>query len=278
MASSHAPDSGTRSGLSIPWESIGSLLASLYIGIVILALAIPLVIIIAVSVTAGNFLEFPPDGVSLQYYLEIVQSANWISAIQLSVTVAVASSILATCLGGALAFGLNRYDIRYSKSIWGLAVLPILVPPVIIAVGLMAFFLLIDLWGTSLAIVMAHGIIFSPYPFIMISSGLDEIDGSIEEAARILGATRSQTIRTVTVPLIASNVVIGLLFVFIISLNEYLIALFVSGPGTETVPILIFSMLRYGYDPTIAAISVIYMAVTVGVIMIIDFKLDGKLW
>lgn len=278
MASSHAPDSSTGTGLSIPWQSIGSVLANLYIAIAILALAIPLVIIVAVSVTAGDFLQFPPEGFSLQYYAEILGSANWLSAIQLSVTVAVAASILATALGGALAFGLNRYDIRYSKSIWGLAVLPILVPPVIIAVGLMAFFLIIDIWGTTLAIVLAHGVLFSPFPFIMISSGLDEIDGAVEEAARILGASRTQTLRTITVPLIASNVVIGLLFVFIISLNEYLVALFVSGPGTETVPILIFSMLRYGYDPSIAAISVIYMVVTVGIILIIDFKLDGQLW
>ncbi|MCL9813411.1 ABC transporter permease [Natranaeroarchaeum aerophilus] len=278
MASSHSPESNTGAGLSIPWGSIGALLANLYITIMILALAIPLVIIVAVSVTAGDFLEFPPQGFSLQYYSEILQSANWLSAIQLSVTVAIGSSILATTLGGALAFGLNRYEIRYSKSIWGLAVLPILVPPVIIAVGLMSFFLVIGIWGSPLAIILAHGIVFAPFPFIMISSGLDEIDSSVEEAARILGASRSQTIRTITVPLIASNVVIGLLFVFIISLNEYLIALFVSGPGTETVPILIFSMLRYGYDPTIAAISVIYMVVTIGVILIIDFKLDGQLW
>jgi len=265
-------------GSSLPIETIGKLLGNLYIILMILVLAIPLVIIVAVSITAGEFLNFPPEGFSLQYYTDILGSPSWLSAIQLSLWTAAAASVLATILGGALAFGLNRYEIRLSKPIWGLAVLPILVPPVIIAVGMMSFFLQIGIWGTPWAIVLAHGIIFAPFPFIMISSGLDEVDTAFEEAAQILGASKVQTLKSITIPLIASNVTIGLLFVFIISLNEYLVALFVSGPGTETVPILIFSMLRYSYDPSIAAISVLYMVLTVGVILIIDFKLDGQLW
>lgn len=264
--------------LSLPLEAVGKLLGNIYIGLVVLILVIPLVIIVAVSLTTGDFLNFPPDGLSLQYYAEIFGSANWLSAIQLSLWTATGAALLATSLGGALAFGLNRYDIRWSKPIWGLAVLPILVPPVIIAVGMMSFFLQIGIWGTPWAIILAHGIVFAPFPFIMISSGLDEIDTAFEEAAQILGASKAQTLRTITIPLIASNVTIGLLFVFIISLNEYLIALFVSGPGTETVPVVIFSMLRYSYSPAIAAISVLYMVLTVGVILIIDFKLDGQLW
>ena len=277
MASSHEQGQSV-SGFSIPWEAIGKAVGNFYIGLVTIVLTIPLVIIVAVSLTAGDFLNFPPEGLSLQYYTEILGSASWLSAIQLSMWTAIAASLLATTLGGALAFGLNRYDVRWSKPIWGLAVLPILVPPVIIAVGMMSFFLQIGIWGTPWAIVLAHGIVFAPFPFIMISSGLDEIDTAFEEAAQILGASKTQTLRTITIPLIASNVTIGTLFVFIISLNEYLIALFVSGPGTETVPILIFSMLRYSYSPTIAAISVLYMVLTVGIILIIDFKLDGQLW
>jgi ABC-type spermidine/putrescine transport system permease subunit II len=278
MASSHPPEGAAGQTSVIPWRKLGWLAGNLYIVLVILALATPLVIIVSVSVTSSDFLEFPPSGFSLQYYTDIFASASWMTSIRLSLWIATAASLLATTLGGALAFGLNRYEVRWSKPIWGLAVLPILVPPVIVAVGMMSFFLQIGIWGTPWAIVLAHGVIFTPFPFIMVSSGLDEIDTAYEEAAQILGASKTQTLKSITLPLIASNVVIGLLFVFIISLNEYLIALFVGGPGIETVPVLIFSMLRYSYSPSIAAISVLYMVLTVGVILIIDFKLDGQLW
>lgn len=268
----------TVAGYSLPWKKLGSMAGSFYMVLVTLALVIPLVIIAGVSLTEGDFLQFPPEGFSLQYYTEIFTSTSWLQAIQLSLWTATAAAVLATALGGSLAFGLNRYDIRFSTPIWGVAVLPILVPPVIIAVGMMSFFLQLGIWGTPWAVVLAHGVVFSPFPFITISSGLDEIDSAYEEAAQILGASKFQTLKTITVPLIASNVTVGLMFVFIISLNEYLIALFVGGPGMETVPILIFSMLRYSYTPSIAAISVIYMILTVAVILIIDFKLDGQLW
>jgi ABC-type spermidine/putrescine transport system permease subunit II len=243
-----------------------------------LALVVPMVIIVGVSLTSGDYFSFPPEGLSLRYYAEILGSSRWLNALQLSMTVAVGASLLATTIGGSLAFGLNRYDITYGKFVWGLGVIPLLLPPVIVAVALMSFFLLVGIWGTPWAIILAHGVVFSPFSFVLVSSGLDEVDSAVEEVSRNLGASKVQTLRHVTVPLIASNVLVAALFTFILSLNEYLIALLVGGPAQDTIPVVIFASLRYNYTPAIAAISVIYMGLTIGFVLVINYRLDGQLW
>jgi ABC-type spermidine/putrescine transport system permease subunit II len=260
------------------WNQLGSLLGRGYVFLMYLVLVGPMVIIVGVSLTAGDYFSFPPEGLSLQYYTQILGSARWLDALQLSLTVAVGASTVATSIGASLAFALNRYDITYGKFAWGLGVIPLLVPPVIVAVALMSFFLLLGIWGTVWAIILAHGVVFSPFSFVLVSSGLDEIDGAVEEVSRNLGASKLQTLRHITFPLIASNVLVAVLFTFILSLNEYLIALLVGGPALDTIPVVIFASLRYNYTPAIASMSVIYMVLTIGFVIVINYRLDGQLW
>lgn len=260
------------------WNRLGSSLASGYVMLMYLVLVGPMIIIVGVSLTAGDYFSFPPEGLSPQYYTQIFTETKWLDALQLSLTVAVGASIVATSIGASLAFALNRYDITYGKFAWGLGVIPLLVPPVIVAVALMSFFLLIGIWGTKWAIILAHGVVFSPFSFVLVSSGLDEIDGAVEEVSRNLGASKVQTLRHVTFPLIASNVLVAVLFSFILSLNEYLIALLVGGPALDTVPVVIFASLRYNYTPVIASMSVFYMVLTIGFVVVINYRLDGQLW
>jgi len=259
-------------------SSFGSIVGRGYVSFMYLVLVLPMVIILGVSLTAGEYFSFPPEGLSLQYYTQILGSAKWLDALQLSLTVATGASLVATSIGACLAFALNRYDITYGKFVWGLGVVPLLVPPVIVAVALMSFFLLVGIWGTVWAIILAHGVVFSPFSFVLISSGLDEIDSAVEEVSRNLGATKFQTLRRITFPLIASNVFVAVLFTFILSLNEYLIALLVGGPALDTIPVVIFASLRYNYTPAIASVSVLYMALTIGFVLVINYRLDGQLW
>ncbi|MDS0261077.1 ABC transporter permease [Haloarcula sp. S1CR25-12] len=259
-------------------SGLGSIVGRGYVSFMYLVLVLPMVIILGVSLTAGEYFSFPPEGLSLQYYTQILGSAKWLDALQLSLTVATGASLVATSIGACLAFALNRYDITYGKFVWGLGVVPLLVPPVIVAVALMSFFLLVGIWGTVWAIILAHGVVFSPFSFVLISSGLDEIDSAVEEVSRNLGATKFQTLRRITFPLIASNVFVAVLFTFILSLNEYLIALLVGGPALDTIPVVIFASLRYNYTPAIASVSVLYMALTIGFVLVINYRLDGQLW
>ncbi|WP_435176357.1 ABC transporter permease [Halorussus sp. AFM4] len=251
--------------------------ARLYLGACIAFIVAPILIIVAISFTPEQFLTFPPGGFSLRWFDEVLTSPEWQLAIVNSLVIATGASVIATSIGLSLAFALDRYDVRYTSLLRGIGVLPILIPPVIIGVAFMSYFFLIGISGTILNLIVAHGVFYAPFSLVLISTGLDEMDREVEEAAMNLGATRWQTLRTVTFPIIRSNVFSGVLFAFILSLNEYIIAFLVSGFTVTTVPIKIFSSLRYSYSPTIAAISVLYVVLTTVVVAVVEYY-TGGIW
>lgn len=250
-------------------------IAQAYLAACITFILAPILIIIAISFTPEQFLTFPPNGFSLQWFNEVLTNPQWQLALLNSLVIATGASIIATSIGLSLAFALDRYDIRYTALLRGIGVLPILIPPVIIGVAFMSYFFLIGISGTLINLVIAHGVFYAPFSLVLISTGLDEMDREVEEAAMNLGATRWQTLRTVTFPIIRSNVFSGILFAFILSLNEYIIAFLVSGFTVTTVPIKIFSSLRYSYSPTIAAISVLYVVLTTVVVAVVEYYTGG---
>jgi putative spermidine/putrescine transport system permease protein len=263
-------DSNTREAV------IGASLRA-YVAAVMVYVAGPLAIIVAVSVTPSEFLTFPPGGFSLQWYVTFFTEPGWIVSLFNSLTIAVAAAVLSTSIGGILAFSLDRFDYRLESVFATFGVLPILVPPVIIGVAFLVFFLQIGFAGNWLSIVVAHGIFYAPFPFILVMQGLRELDRTYEEAAMNLGASPVRTIRTITYPLLRANVVSGALFAFILSLNEYIIAWLLSLFLVETIPIHIFNQLRYSYPPTIAAASTVFILLTVVVMTSID-RLSGGIW
>ena len=251
--------------------------AKLYLAACLSFIVAPILIIIAISFTPEQFLTFPPGGFSLKWFAEVLTSPGWQLALINSLVIATGASVIATSIGLSLAFALDRYDVRYTSLLRGIGVLPILIPPVIIGVAFMSYFFLIGISGTILNLIVAHGVFYAPFSLVLISTGLDEMDREVEEAAMNLGATRWQTLRTVTFPIIRSNVFSGVLFAFILSLNEYIIAFLVSGFTVTTVPIKIFSSLRYSYSPTIAAISVLYVVLTTVVVAVVEYY-TGGIW
>ena len=248
-----------------------------YVAAVMLFIAGPLAIIVAVSVTPSEFLTFPPGGFSFRWYVTFFTDPEWVGALFNSLGIAVAAALLATSIGGILAFALDRFDYRFSSVLATFGVLPILVPPVIIGVAFLVFFLQIGFAGNRLSIIVAHGIFYAPFPFILVMQGLSELDRTYEEAAMNLGASPIRTIRTITYPLLRANVVSGALFAFILSLNEYIISWLLSLFLVDTIPIHIFNQLRYSYPPTIAAASTVFIALTVVAMTSID-RLSGGIW
>ncbi len=265
-----AIDSNTR-------EAVTQTVFRAYVALVMLFVAAPLGIIVAVSFTPEEFLTFPPGGFSLRWYVQFFTDSSWTLALLNSLSIAAMAAVLATTIGGILAFALDRFDYPFERGLAGVGVLPILIPPVIIGVAFLVFFLQLGLAGNRLAIIVAHGIFYAPFPFILITQGLGEIDRTYEEAAMNLGASSVRTIRTITYPLLRTNVISGALFAFILSLNEYIIAWLLSLFLVDTIPIVIFNQLRYSYPPTIAAASTVFIGLTVVVMTAID-RLSGGIW
>lgn len=244
---------------------------------VLIFFVIPLALVISVSFTQGQFLSFPPEGFSFRWYYEVFSNSAWINSMQTSFLVAIATSIFSTLLAGSLAFAMDRYDMKIVGYIRSLGFLPILLPPITFGVALMTFFYSIGYQGHITNIILAHSIFFLPFPLILISTGLEEIDKSLEEAALTLGASEVKTFRTITLPLIRSNIFAAMLFAFVLSLNEYIVAFLCSGLSIVTMPIKIFNSLRYALAPDIAAVSTLFILVTVILVSLVN-KMVGGIW
>jgi len=249
-----------------------------YLFVLLVLFALPLAVVISVSFSPGSVMQFPPEGFSLQWYEEILTAALWRNALFDSLSIAVIAAVISTSIGASLAYSIDRFELEYKSQLMALGVTPLVIPPVIAGVAYMSYFLQIDIWGTKYGVAIAHGVVFSPFALVLVKKGLDELDDHLEEAASSLGASQVQLTRTVTVPLLSSALFSGALFAFVLSLNEYIIAYFISGFGFNTVPIEIFSSLRYNYSPEIAAISVIYIMITTIVVVVVDRRFDLSLW
>jgi len=259
------------------FQRTGRLLLGACFASIVIFLVLPLLIVIAVSFTSDIFMVFPPKGLSLQWYREFLTMSDWRGAIRNSLIIASGTAVLSTSIALVLGFVLDRYEIRFAQAIRTLGLLPFLLPPVIIGIAFMAFFYAVGYSGKVFNVIIAHGIFYTTLPLMLISLGFESVDKEVEEAAMNLGATELRVFTTVTLPLIRNDVFAGILFSFILSLNEYFIAFLVAGFTVTTLPIKIFSSLRYSYSPTIAAVSVFFILITTGVIIAIN-KLTKGMW
>ena len=226
--------------------------------IVVIFLAGPLVVVAVASLNENQFLDFPVEDFSLKWYTALVTEAQWRSAVINSLTIAVPAAAVAVAIAMPMAWVLSRWRSRLAALFMGLGVLPFMLPPVISAVGALVLWNEIGSPGQIENVIIAHGVFFSSIPLITITLGLQGIEDSINEAAKTLGADDRTAFRTVTLPLLVPSVVTGYVAAFVLSLNEYIIAFMVAGFTVETLPIKIFNALRYGFTPTIAAVSIVF--------------------
>lgn len=232
---------------------------SLYLGLVVLFLALPLLIVAGVSVNQPRQLLFPPQGFSLRWYNELFADSGWRNALINSVVIAVTSAALAVAIAFPLAWFLWRYRVRYARALWALGVAPFTLPPVVTALGFLLFWISVGLYGQMPATIVSHAIFFVTLPLVTISLGLESVDRQLLEAAATMGADERTTFRTVVLPLLRPYLISGYAFAFVLSLNEYIVAYMVAGFTVETLPIKIFNSLRYGYTPVMAAVAVAFV-------------------
>ncbi|MDD3446945.1 MAG: ABC transporter permease [Zavarzinia sp.] len=237
------------------------LLTRLTFGCFGLFLAAPLAVVAGVSVNEKKSLTFPPEGFSLDWFGEIFMDGGWFSALLASLGVAAAASALAVLVALPIAWFLWRWHAPWARIVQVLGLAPFILPPVITALGFLAFWSELGLYGQPWTVVISHGIFFVTLPLVTLTLGFDAIDQALVEAAQTMGADDRTILKTIVFPLIRPYIVSGLAFAFVLSLNEYIVAYMVVGFTVETLPIKIFNALRYGYTPTMAAVTVLFVLV-----------------
>lgn len=232
-----------------------------YMTLVALFLLAPLVVVAGVSLNEKQSLLFPPEGLSLSWYAAIFTDAGWRSALIASVVVAALSAALAVAIAMPLTWFLWRRWAPWARVFQALGVAPFLLPPVITALGFLSFWATAGFYGAPWTVALSHAIFFVTLPLVTLSLGFASIDRALVEAAATMGADDRTVFRTVVLPLILPYLVSGYAFAFVLSLNEYIVAYMTVGFTLETLPIKIFNALRYGYTPTMASVSIFFVAI-----------------
>lgn len=232
----------------------------------LLFLNLPILVIVPLSFSNSSFLEFPPKSWSLRWYEAFFSSPEWQAATSVSLTAAVLTTLLALPLGTAAAYGLHKSKSAWANVLNGYIVSPSVVPVIIIAVGIYFLLAAVRLNNTILGLVLAHSVLAIPFVVITVAAGLKSFDFTLEKAARSLGASATGTFFKITLPNIKRSLITGGVLAFLTSLDEVVVALFISSGPNSTLPRRMFASMRDQVDPTIAAISTLLIALVIVVL------------
>lgn len=230
--------------------------------VIALFLLLPGLVTIPVAFNDSRFIALPQGAWSPRHFETLFTSGPWLSSIADSLGVALASTVLAVCLGTACAVGLWRVRPWLAGLVGALMLAPMIFPPIVSALALYRAWVAIGLYDTWAGVVLAHTILAIPYVIIAVTTSLSLLDARLEQAARSLGATPLRTMVDVILPNIRTGVATAAVFAFVVSWDEIVVTLFVSSRAVYTLPRRMWDGIRESVDPTVAAVAVVLMALT----------------
>jgi len=235
-----------------------------------LFLLAPLACIVVVSFNDEPLQSFPPTVWSLRWYAFALQNASFVRGAMVSAVLAAAATLLATPLGVMAAIGLWKSGWRGKAAIEALFMSPIIVPGLVTGISLLVALAAIEVRQAPVRLMVGHVLIVLPYVVRTTLASLSQLDSSLQEAAETLGATPRQTFFQVILPLIRPGVVAGMIFGFILSFDDVNVSLFLVDTRTATLPISVMSYLQYSFDPSVAAISSMLIALIFGLTLLLE--------
>jgi spermidine/putrescine transport system permease protein len=265
-------------------------------------LYVPIAILIVFSFNAATVTEGGRvlstsvwKGFTFNWYAELAHDARIIDAAYNTLVVAIISTIISTLIGTMTALAMERYNFPGKLAFDAVLYLPVIIPEIVMALSLILFFVLINLgnWTLDLSnqvaastvlpgfladflvrlirvmpIIIAHVAFNISFVAIVVRARLADFDRTLEEAARDLYANEWQTFRRVTLPLIMPGIIGGALLAFTLSIDDFVITFFVSGPGATTLPVRVYSMIRIGVTPVVNAVSAVMLIVSVALLLV----------
>ncbi|GAA4088476.1 MULTISPECIES: ABC transporter permease [Actinomadura] len=248
---------------------LGRALGTVFAVLVGLFLLAPVLATVASSLTTTRYVTFPPKGLTLHWYAELLNKPEFLSSFLLSVVVALAAAVVSSAVGLAGGLAIHRYRFPGRAALEGLLAGAFAVPTIVLGIGLLQWFAQLGLAASPLTLLLSHLVLTVPYTVRLVLAGLAGLDRSAERAAAGLGASPPLVFWHVTLPAVRGALVGGGFFAFITSFDDLTVALFVVTTDLQTLPVRIFNYLQYDYDPTVTAIGtlmVLFAAVAVVVI------------
>ena len=230
----------------------------------------PLVVVVLASFNSADFLSFPPRGFSLRWYRALWESEVWGDSFRLSVLLTAVVTPLSLMIGTLAAYALVRYSFPGKGLIETLVMAPLVMPQIVLGIALLNYFSLLGLIDSLTGLMLGHLVVTLPFTVRLVSISVHNLDPALERAAQNLGATPLQTFWRVTLPLLRPGIVAGAIFAAIISFGELAVTLLIAGARTTTLPLRIFNYTEYNFDPTINAVSTIFVVLALVLIVALD--------
>ncbi|APC40457.1 extracellular solute-binding protein [Clostridium estertheticum] len=237
----------------------------LYLILIFMFLYIPIIVLIGFSFNQSK-LNVVWTGFTFKWYGSLLHNAGILDAVKNSFIIAIISTIISVIIGTLAAIGMYRYKFRAKKLVDAILYVPLVIPEIVMGISLLAFFSIAKIPLGRVSLIIAHVTFSIAYVVAVVKTRLDGFDRSVEEVAMDLYATPIKTFFNITLPIIMPGVIAGALLAFTLSLDDVIISFFVAGPGSVTLPLKVFSMVKFGVTPEINALSTILIILTIIII------------
>ena len=241
---------------------------------VVLALLVvivaPLAVPVAMSISDTPYIAFPPEGFTLEWYVNVLTDPEAQAALLVSLKLALASTLAALALGIPCAMALVRLRFPGRGAVLALVLGPLVVPLIVTGVGLLQFFSLLGLRGAFLQLWIGHTVVCLPYVVRSVSGALTTADPTQEDAARVLGAGPVQVFLRVIWPQIRHGVAAAAIFAFIISFDDFAISMWLSDARNFPLPLYLYAAIQRFFDPSIAALSALMVFFALGLVLLLE--------
>lgn len=250
-------------------KRFSSIINQLYVVFIYLFLYLPIIVLVLFSFNNSK-INAVWTGFSLKWYQSLFHNYGILEAAKNSLIVAIISTIVSVMIGTITAVGMYRHNFKGKSILDGMLYIPIVIPEIVMGIALLAFFSQVQIPRGMITLILAHITFSISYVVVTVRARLEGFDKALEEAAMDLGATPAQTFKKVTLPVIMPGIVAGALLAFTLSLDDVIISFFVTGPQSTTLPLRVFSMVKFGVTPEINALSTVLMIFTLAVVFITE--------
>ncbi|MDY6069699.1 MAG: ABC transporter permease subunit [Opitutales bacterium] len=241
---------------------------SLLVALFVLAfMYLPIVALVAQSFNASRF-GGPWKGFSLKWYEALFKDQSVIDASINTLIIALVATVISTVLGTLAAWVLNKYKGKFQNFHYSLIYAPLVVPDILMGISLLLLFVNMGFSLGMVTVIIAHVTFCVSYVTFTVLARLQDFDFSLIQAAQDLGASNFRILRKITLPLLFPGIMAGAMMAFTLSMDDFVITFFVGGPGSTTLPVKVFSMMKHGAPAIINALSVVFMGLTLTVAVI----------
>jgi len=238
-------------------------------GLIAFFLVLPSFIVIPISFSDSLLLKFPPEKFSFRWYKVFFGTPAWTGSLWLSLKLGVGVMIVSTFLGVLASIGLVRGNFPGKGALQAFLLSPMIVPVVVTALAMYYFFGGMKMVGNPWSLLISHICVATPLVIVIVSAALQDFNRTLEQAAQILGATPLQTFLKITFPMIRPGILSGALFAFIVSFDEVVIAAFIGGYRSATLPKRMFDNVRDQMEPTVAAVSTLLVGLSFLLLLVV---------